>query len=304
MIAGTPHNVYRRIFELLLLPDCFILLTALDTLYNLTVLGDQISDKIVSIDRSISTLLNLLTLRVESFGEKALACVKLIDTAPPSTKSSVDGASSKLTTSSGRNVQLKVLHRGTAPHLAASNSSKKIGGGSSVKVNSVTQGKSSGVKTQVLKIGNTLVPTLNFGKKPQESGGTTLSPLIQSSSNTALVKAMLATSTGPLTLEQLQNLLVKSVPTLPLGSSTAQQSPQSSPLSVATTAQSSVSQARVAVTGSKLVPSTVNDGISRANGQNVASSMKIKPAVSVSVCLRVHVLKVVFSERESEMCSS
>ena len=290
VIAGSPHKIYKRIFELLLLPDCYLLLTALNTLYNLTILGDQATDKIIAVDWSMSILLDLLTLRVETFGEKALARVKLIDTAPPTTKSSVGGATSstKPISTPGRGVQLRVVGRGGTAHPPASNTSKKIGGGG--KVNSVAHGATSVGKTQMLKIGNTVIPTLNLGKK--ESGGIMLSPLVQSTSNPTpmnpVVKAILSSNVGPLTLDQLQSLLVKNIPALPQSSASNKSQP-----SLSMAQSSTVNQTKlVAVAGPKQPASSAgmsSDGISplRVPAQTVATPTKAEPTTAVSLCVIV-----------------
>ena len=269
VIAGTPYEVYRRIFELLLLPDCFLLLTSLNTLYNLTILGDQVANNILAVERSLAVLMNLLTLQVESFGEAALAQVKLIDNGSPSSsnKSKGDAGNTTLTSKqvsvAGKAVQVRVVPGGVSLVGVA-----KQGGGTSLKSSSVSQTPNSGTKPQMLKIGNTIIPTFNLGKKQQEQGGISPSPLLQSSLNPVnpLVKAVLSSSIGPITLDQLQSLLVKSIPTLPQ-TSAAQKS-----LTSQTTAQSSVKQAD-AVTGLKIAQPLASSSLK-------AVSMSVQPAAT------------------------
>lgn len=278
MIAGTPYKVYRRIFELLVLPDCFLLLTTLNTLYNLTILGDQIATNILAIERSLSILINLLTLQVESFGETALAQVKLIDNLAPSNdnKSTGSSVSVKQVSVSGKpggGVQLRIVPVGVA---------KQAGGTNVVKSNSVSQTPCSGTKIQTLKIGNTIIPTLNLGKKSQEQGGTTPSPLLKSSSNPVnpVVKAVLPSSIGPLTLEQLQSLLVKTIPALSQASTT----PKSlSSLPTVTTAHSSI-KATNSVIGSKIhaTQPLVNNTFKAASTPVQNANRTTKPGSNVS----------------------
>ena len=222
LIAGTPHRVFQRLFDLLLLPDCFLLLTALNTMYNLTLLSEQLCNGLLAVEKSLSVLLSLLTLRVETFGDTALSKIKLIDTTTKTVTLASSGTPSRTKSAKGGvggggGVQVRVVPSASLTQLNTASVSKptSVGGGSLVKSNSTS---SLVTKPQsALKIGNAVIPTLNFGKKQQDQGGTTLSPLLQSSSNTTnpVVKAILSTSAGPLSLEQLQSLLVKSIPSLP-----------------------------------------------------------------------------------------
>ena len=219
MIAGTPHTVFQRLFDLLLLPDCFLLLTALNTMYNLTLLSEQLCNGLLAVEKSLSVLLSLLTLRVETFGDTALSKIKLIDTTTKTVTLASSGTPYRTKSAKGGvgGVQVRVVPSASLTQLNTTSVSKQTsgGGGSLVKSNSTS---SLVTKPQsALKIGNAVIPTLNFGKKQQDQGGTTLSPLLQSSSNTTnpVVKAILSTSVGPLSLEQLQSLLVKSIPSLP-----------------------------------------------------------------------------------------
>lgn len=270
MLSETPHKVYQRIFQLLLLPDCVLLLTILNTLYNLSFLGEQIATEILTVDNSLSILVSLLTLQVESFGDAALARVKLIDKAPSTNKNTGNASKSASILvpgkGSGGGVQIRIMPGGSAVQLSSAGVSKQIGTG--LKANSGSQTPSPGIKAQSLKIGNTIIPTLNLGKKQQEHGGVNLSPLLQSSSNLTnpVVKAILSSSIGPLTLEQLQSLVVKSIPSLPQIS-----------------AQKSLGSLSNAQVSSKLVQSPKNSNNLKVVGVSAQSVASPKPGTNAHV---------------------
>ena len=269
VISGTPHEIYRRLYELLLLPDCFLLLTTLNTVYNLTLLGQEIAVNLLAVDRSLSILLSLLTLRVESFGDKALKHVKLIDTKPlMADKSVVSSSSTKkvlTTVKGGGGVQFQILTPGGVVQVASAGGAKLAG---NVKASNPAANKS-----QSLKIGNMVIPTLNFGKKQQEPGGTTLSPLLHSTVNSTnpVIKAVIAPSLGPLTLEQLQSLLVKSVPVVPQASI---QKSTSGAVTTSTAVRGTVKQPSATVTSKQ--PVVVNGSLKKvgasSNQPSLASS--------------------------------
>ena len=129
--------------------------------------------------------------------------------------------------------------------------------------NSATANKPS----QSLKIGNMVIPTKNLGKKQPEQGGTTLSPLLHSTVNSTnpAIKAVIAPSLGPLTLEQLQSLLVKNVPIVPLQASAQKSAGMTSSavhVSTAANVQGAVSKQLSAATGPKQTrPVGVNGGL-------------------------------------------
>ena len=74
----TPTEVYRRIFRMLILPDCELVIASLEALYNLSFYGADIAETIVQVDNSIEILVHLLTLKVESFGEEVLERTMLV----------------------------------------------------------------------------------------------------------------------------------------------------------------------------------------------------------------------------------
>ena len=276
VITETPHEIYRRLYELLLLPDCFLLLTTLNTMYNLSLLGHEITANLLALDRSLSILLSLLTLRVESFGNKALKQVKLIDTKPLADKNAVSASSSSSAKKVsapvriGGGVQFQILTSGGLVQVATAGGANKQAG--SLKVSNPAANKS-----QSLKIGNMVIPTKNLGKKQPEQGGTTLSPLLHSTVNSTnpIIKAVIAPSLGPLgplTLEQLQSLLVKNVPVVPQASSVQKSVSMASNSAVSTTtasAQVAVRQLSAAHGSKQAQPVVVNGGM-----KNVGVSSK------------------------------
>ena len=271
VISGTPHEIYRRLYELLLLPDCFLLLTTLNTIYNLSLLGHEITTNLLTVDSSLSILLSLLTLRVESFGDKALKQVKLVDTRPSTDKNVASGSSAtkKVSTTvksgGGGGVQFQILTAGGGVVQVASAPAGVAKQAGSIKPsNSAAANKPS---SQSLKIGNMVIPTKNLGKKQPEQGGTTLSPLLHSTVNSTnpTIKAVIAPSLGPLTLEQLQSLLVKNVPIVqPQASVQKSAGTTSSAVSTATNAQGAISKqlSAATATGSKQTrPMVANGGL-------------------------------------------
>ena len=276
IISGTPHEIYRRLYELLLLPDCFLLLTTLNTIYNLSLLGHEITTNLLTVDSSLSILLSLLTLRVESFGDKALKQVKLIDTRPSTDKNvaSVSSATKKVSTTvksggGGGGVQFQILTAGGGLVQVASAPAGVAKQAGSIKPSSSA---SANKPSQSLKIGNMVIPTKNLGKKQPEQGGTTLSPLLHSTVNSTnpTIKAVIAPSLGPLTLEQLQSLLVKNVPIVsPQASAQKSAGTTSSAVSTATNAQGAVLKqlSAATATGSKQTrPVVVNQNGGLKNG--------------------------------------
>lgn len=211
-------------------------------MYNLSLLGRAVGARLVAVDRALSILLSLLTLRVEDFGDEALKQVKLIDANPSASKNSTSSTSKKTLGSAkgGSSVQFQILNVSGAVQVT---SAKQTGAGASVKASNASPltTNSATKKSQSLKIGNMVIPTFNLGK---EQGGTTLSPLLHSTVNSTnpVIKAVLAPSLGPLTLEQLQSLLVKSIPVVIPQTSAQKSTGASSKNAVTTTARSTAKQ--------------------------------------------------------------
>ena len=74
----TPMEVYHRIFNMLILPDCELVVASLEALYNLSFYGADIAESIVQVNNSIEILVHLLTLKVESFGAEVLERTMLV----------------------------------------------------------------------------------------------------------------------------------------------------------------------------------------------------------------------------------
>ena len=280
VISGTPHEVYCRLYELLLLPDCFLLLTTLNTIYNLSLLGHEIVANLLVVDRALSILLSLLTLRVESFGDKALKEVKLIDTKPLTDKGGVSSSSKKVMTAAKgtSGVQFQILTAGGVVQVSsAANLAKQAG--------SLKASNSATNKSQSLKIGNMVIPTLSLGKKQQEQGGTTLSPLLHSTVNSTnpVIKAVISPSLGPLTLEQLQSLLVKSVPVVPQASVQKSVGTSSTAITTTATAQGAVKQPNITVSPMKAQPVVVNGNLKKPGVLNSQLTSTAKTGTSGAV---------------------
>ena len=77
-LNSTPMEVYHRMFHMLILPDCELVVASLEALYNLSFYGADIADSIVQVNNSIEVLVHLLTLKVESFGEEVLEQTMLV----------------------------------------------------------------------------------------------------------------------------------------------------------------------------------------------------------------------------------
>ena len=76
-LSETPPAVYRQMFQVLLLPDCELVISSLDALYNLSFYGSDIAEDILDVANALEILTCLLTLRVESFGMDELAKIDL-----------------------------------------------------------------------------------------------------------------------------------------------------------------------------------------------------------------------------------
>ena len=256
-------------------------------MYNLSLLGNEIAANLLAVDRALSILLSLLTLRVESFGDKALKQVKLIDTKPLTDKNGISTSTKKVSTTvkGASGVQFQILTAGGIVQVSSAPSAAKQAG-------SLKASNSAANKSQSLKIGNMVIPTLSLGKKQQEQGGTTLSPLLHSTVNSTnpLIKAVISPSLGPLTLEQLQSLLVKSVPVVPQASIQKSVGTGSSAVTT-TTAQGAMKQPSATVTSLKVQPAKVNGNLKRpsvSSNQNSSATSTAKTGTSAAVSGNAH----------------
>ena len=77
LILSTPPQVFHRILEILLLPDCEMIMTALDALYSLSLFGCEVARCIAAVRGLLETLVRLLGFRVEDLPPGSLSRVKL-----------------------------------------------------------------------------------------------------------------------------------------------------------------------------------------------------------------------------------
>ena len=77
LLLSTPSEVYRRMLNILLLPDCELTMIVLDTLYSLSQLGREVAEVIASVRGLIDVLVWLLSFRVENLPTESLARIKL-----------------------------------------------------------------------------------------------------------------------------------------------------------------------------------------------------------------------------------
>ncbi|XP_043404758.1 AT-rich interactive domain-containing protein 2 isoform X4 [Chelonia mydas] len=70
---------YKEIICHLTLPDVLLVISALEVLYMLTEMGEVACTKIAKVDKSIDTLVCLVSMDIQMFGPDALTAVKLIE---------------------------------------------------------------------------------------------------------------------------------------------------------------------------------------------------------------------------------
>uniref|UniRef100_A0A8C8RL01 AT-rich interaction domain 2 n=1 Tax=Pelusios castaneus TaxID=367368 RepID=A0A8C8RL01_9SAUR len=70
---------YKEIICHLTLPDVLLVMSALEVLYMLTEMGEVACTKIAKVDKSIDTLVCLVSMDIQMFGSDALTAVKLIE---------------------------------------------------------------------------------------------------------------------------------------------------------------------------------------------------------------------------------
>ncbi|XP_074870240.1 AT-rich interactive domain-containing protein 2 [Carettochelys insculpta] len=70
---------YKEIICHLTLPDVLLVLSALEVLYMLTEMGEVACTKIAKVEKSIDTLVCLVSMDIQMFGPEALTAVKLIE---------------------------------------------------------------------------------------------------------------------------------------------------------------------------------------------------------------------------------
>ncbi|KAH0616624.1 hypothetical protein JD844_027880 [Phrynosoma platyrhinos] len=70
---------YKEIICHLTLPDVLLVISALEVLYMLTEMGEVACTKIAKVDKSIDTLVCLISMDIQLFGPDALSAVKLVE---------------------------------------------------------------------------------------------------------------------------------------------------------------------------------------------------------------------------------
>ncbi|CAI5785490.1 AT-rich interactive domain-containing protein 2 isoform X1 [Podarcis lilfordi] len=70
---------YKEIICHLTLPDVLLVISALEVLYMLTEMGEVACTKIAKVDKSIDTLVCLVSMDIQMFGSDALGAVKLVE---------------------------------------------------------------------------------------------------------------------------------------------------------------------------------------------------------------------------------
>lgn len=212
-LVRTSTEIYQRVFRLLLLEDCELLLTCLDTLYSLSSSSVEITRNILNVETSCNVLVNLLTVRMEDFGSEGLGRVKLVEKGVPErqqtqadqltaslskTPNNPKGHQSNINSTTNLS-QSQLLKQGRDMLLRSS--LKQQGVGSSPDI---TKGTPAAVK-----IGNKVIHTVQgskwVNKLPDQNISS--SPVSQALTN------LKGQNVIPiLTIQQLQELLVKSVP--------------------------------------------------------------------------------------------
>lgn len=77
-LSRTPPDVYQRMVQLLLVLDCQLIVTSLDTLYNLSFYGEHVARAILEVTHSVETLVHLLTVTIEDLGTSAVEGLSLV----------------------------------------------------------------------------------------------------------------------------------------------------------------------------------------------------------------------------------
>ncbi len=210
-LLATPTDVYSRIFKLLLVPDALILLGCLDALYSLTFSSPEMGRNILTVDKSVQVLVNLLMLKMEDISSNMLKNVNLYER-----KTVSQSTTSKSTVDTTKSI-------------------------------------SHAQPPKSIKIGNTMIPTLKLPAKSQ--GQLNSSPLS---------RALTTSSQGfipVLTIQQLQELLLKSVPK-PV-SMAASGNVKINVLTSSVSSTGAVGQSSIVSTGSKVIgqsPVTTGQG--------------------------------------------
>ena len=74
---STPQDVFDRILNVLLIPDCEMMMLALDCLYSLSLFGREVAERIAQMSGLVEILVWFLFFKVESLSSKSLGRIKL-----------------------------------------------------------------------------------------------------------------------------------------------------------------------------------------------------------------------------------
>ena len=77
LLLSSPHEVYNRLLNTLILPDCELTMITLDSLYSLTLSGRELAHMIGRVRGLVDVLVWLLSFRIESLPPGSLAGMKL-----------------------------------------------------------------------------------------------------------------------------------------------------------------------------------------------------------------------------------
>ena len=215
---------------MLILPDCELVIASLEALYNLSFYGADIAESIVQVDNSIETLVHLLTLKVESFGEEVLERTMLVVPSPQ-----LSQLSSLLTNQIQARTNLNSgMTSSTTNQNSASNSTPVIVLPGGVRVSNVAM--ATGLKTTSLQqLTNQIQPSL------QRTSG---SQLLTTSNLPLKLNQSLSTQKNSfstvLTGKQIQDLITQlrppiSTPSTPPTLSSSTHTPNTTALSTRST---------------------------------------------------------------------
>ncbi|KAF4802556.1 hypothetical protein TURU_025085 [Turdus rufiventris] len=109
---------YKEIICHLTLPDVLLVISALEVLYMLTEMGEVACSKIAKVEKSIDTLVCLVSMDVQMFGPDALTAVKLIEHQCVSQQGLLDVRPQVMDHGSSQAHAAGVPASRTAPHVA------------------------------------------------------------------------------------------------------------------------------------------------------------------------------------------
>ncbi|XP_058682159.1 AT-rich interactive domain-containing protein 2-like isoform X2 [Poecile atricapillus] len=112
------QDSYKEIICHLTLPDVLLVISALEVLYMLTEMGEVACSKIAKVEKSIDTLVCLVSMDIQMFGPDALTAVKLIEHQCVSQQGILDVRPQVMDHGSSQAHATGVPASRTAPHVA------------------------------------------------------------------------------------------------------------------------------------------------------------------------------------------